>query len=107
MNKYLKLILIILAFFVLLVAVYFFAKGMTGNVVLNNDKNNTKDRNNFASGNEIYDRNINNYNVTNKTPEELNEGECTIMENGRKVCLVKRGAKVRAGVVNIANGQSG
>lgn len=103
MNKFLKIILIILAFLVLLVAIYFFAKGLTGSVVY--DNNNTEDRNNFVGNeNRTIDRNINNYNVTNKTPEELNEGECVIMQDGRKLCMVKRGAKVNAGEVTDESG---
>jgi len=107
MNKYLKLILIILAFIAIIFVIYVFAKNMTGRVVLNEDNN--ESINNVSSGNETdkpVDRNINNYNVTAKNPSDLNEGECTTLDDGRKLCLVKRGANVTAGTVNQEDGQT-
>lgn len=106
MNKIFKLLLIITAVLVFFVAVYFFAKSMTGRVVLNN-KNDTGNNEHFADTNKTVDRNINNYTTTNKTPEELKENECTVLEDGRKLCLVKKGMRVNAGEVGTVDGQSG
>ena len=100
MNKTLKLILIISALLLLIFAGVMFFKGMTGRVVLDNDKNDTEETNNLSSENESYDRNINTFDIVNKSPKDLNEKECTLLPDGRKLCMVKRGAKVNAGAVN-------
>ena len=75
-----------------------FFRNMTGRVVL--DNNNDSENNTVNSENESYDRNINNYDIVNKSPKDLNEKECTLLEDGRKLCMVKRGAKVTAGVTD-------
>ncbi len=96
MKKIFRILLIILAILVLLFALYGFFN-LTGKVILEDEEGN-KDVNSL--NNEEVDRDINNYEIVNKTnPSNLDEGECLVLENGRKFCMVKKQAKVEAGKV--------
>ena len=107
MNKTLKLILIITALLLLIFAGVMFFKGMTGRVVLDTNKNDSDSETNTISSENETNRDINTFDVVNKTdPGELEEKECLVREDGRKFCLVKRGAKVNAGAVTDENGNS-